>query len=140
MASLESDEPSSGDDLVDRYGDPLFGEPLPPRCGWLAPDGRFVACIPWEHTEKAYDIATALGLPEPTGGDGANDVLFREGWVKVARRDRGDHRRLGGRFRFESPKLAFASRVEALASLTHAQADVEAAWMALDAVDLDEAP
>lgn len=139
MASLTptgASEPDA-DIPVDRYGDPLFGTTRLPQCGWLAPDARFVPCIPWEHTEKAQDICRALGIDIPDPIEGASGTLFKAGWVKIARASRADHRRIGGRFRFEHPTSACSGLTARRASLTEAQAQVEAAWMEMDAVDLD---
>lgn len=128
-------------DFQDRYGDPLFAEPVPPQCGWLSPEGWFAPCRPWQHTERAYDIATALRIEVDDPVEGASGTLFVKGWVKIARKSRSDLAQFGGRFHFEAPTLAFRTRQERSSRLTAAQASVEAAWMELDAIELTpEAP
>lgn len=118
------------DDAMTRDGDALFAPSLPPRCGWLSPCGRFVPCIPWGHGESAWEILRAMDVQvHEVMGYESNPFLFRLGWIKVARRSRGDRRREGGRFVFETPRVG---------TWTPAQLAVEASWMALDAVEIPE--
>lgn len=116
-------------DALDSDGYPLFGDATIPQCGWLSPDGLFAPCLPWEHGPTAWECIRAMGtevLDVPIC-DGHKYLLDR-GWVKVHRRDKRDLAHTGGRF-----MLTAGERVH---TRTPQQESVEAAWMALGAVEV----
>lgn len=116
-------------DTHDSYGYPLFEDATVPQCGWLSPEGLFAPCIPWDHGTTAWECIRASGaeVKDVPDGDG-HKYLLRLGWIKVHRRDKGNRSRTGGRFVFTT-----GSGVH---TRTPQQEAIEAAWMALGAVDL----
>lgn len=116
-------------DTLDSYGYPLFGDTDVPQCGWLSPDGLFAPCSPWEHGIVAWECILASGT-QVSGVPyrDSHEYLLSQGWVKIHRRDRGDRSRTGGRFLFTAGT--------GVHTRTPQQEEVEAAWMALGAVEV----
>lgn len=49
-------------------------------CGFLAPDGTYTECQPWEHMPSAQEICEASGKTGLNGIE-AEDFLFDQGYV-----------------------------------------------------------
>jgi hypothetical protein len=110
------------DNAEDRDGWPLWSEPLPPRTGWVSPDGRFSECGWMGHARQAWEITSAMGLDHgQVREQSAHAHLLWHGWARAVRLNRS------GGFKFA---IVTDGR-----SLTPAQAAVEAAWMEINAID-----